>query len=146
MTVPPLTRSSKLSFEYVSRGIQKMRKIESKFQPSISKGFGVMIFWRFGGKASVTDLINDGGVCRTTPATPGLLIICVISVILKAHIWPWRPWLQFFLISNKGFRKTKWAVKYKIFYELIFLLFFFPLLLKCCIFKLQSIWYCSHIR
>ena len=104
-----------LNMWHVTRGSQKMMKFVSKFQPSFSNGFGVMIFWRFGGKASVTDLINDGGVCRTTPATPGLLIICVISVILKAHIWPCRAWLQFFLISNKGFCKTKWPVKYKIF-------------------------------
>ena len=104
-----------LNMWHVTCGIQKMRKIVSKFQPSICKGFGVEIFWRYGGKASVTDLINDGGVCRITRATQGLLIICVISVILKAHIWPWRALLQFFLISNNGFHKTKFAVKYKIF-------------------------------
>ena len=71
--------------------------IVSKLQPSSSNGFGVMIFWRFGGKASVTDLFNDQVVCRTAPATLGLLIIYMLSVILKAHIWPWRAWLKYFL-------------------------------------------------
>ena len=33
----------------------------------------------------LTDLINGGGVCRTAPATPGLLIklICVYQIIQK---------------------------------------------------------------
>ena len=42
-------------------------------------GLWFMIFWRLGGKGSRTDLINqlinDKGVCRTAPATPGLLNI-----------------------------------------------------------------------
>ena len=42
-------------------------------------GLGVMIFWSSGGKVSATDrlnyLISDRGVCRTAPATPGLLNI-----------------------------------------------------------------------
>ena len=39
--------------------------------------FGVKVFFRFGGKGSVTELINesinDKGVYRTAPVTPGLL-------------------------------------------------------------------------
>ena len=31
------------------------------------------MFQRFGGKGSLTDLINDKVVCRTAPATLGLL-------------------------------------------------------------------------
>ena len=33
-----------------------------------------MMFGRSGGKGSLSDLMSDGGVCRTAPATPGLLI------------------------------------------------------------------------
>jgi hypothetical protein len=37
-----------------------------------------MVFWRFGGKGSLTQSLNlrikDGCVCRTAPATPALLI------------------------------------------------------------------------
>ena len=48
--------------------------IVSKFQLSSSSGFGFMMFGRSGGKASISDLIYDRGVCRTTLATPDLLI------------------------------------------------------------------------
>ena len=34
-------------------------------------------FWRLGGKGLVTHLISDKAVCRTAPATPGLLNINV---------------------------------------------------------------------
>ena len=47
----------------------------SRFQLPSSNGLWFMIFWRFGGKGSpndwLTDSINDKGVCRTPPATPG---------------------------------------------------------------------------
>ena len=33
------------------------------------------MFWRFGGKGLLHQSVNDGGVCRTAPATPDLLII-----------------------------------------------------------------------
>ena len=39
-----------------------------------------MVILGYGGKGSLSDLINDGGVCRTAPATPGLLIIDSPSV------------------------------------------------------------------
>ena len=32
------------------------------------------MFWCFGGKGWLSKLISNGGVCRTDPATPGLLI------------------------------------------------------------------------
>ena len=32
-----------------------------------------MVYWRFGGKGWVGELINYKGVYRTAPATPGLL-------------------------------------------------------------------------
>ena len=35
-------------------------------------------------KPSDTDLMNDRGVCRTAPATPGLLINSVINLDLKS--------------------------------------------------------------
>ena len=52
--------------------------ILSKFQLPSSYGLWFMISWRLGGKGwlthSLTQSINDEGVCRTAPATPGLLI------------------------------------------------------------------------
>ena len=47
--------------------------ILSKFLLSSSHSLGVMMFWRFGGKGSLTHFMSNGGVCRTAPATPGLL-------------------------------------------------------------------------
>ena len=47
--------------------------ILSKFQLPSSYGLWFMIFWRFGGKGLLTDWLNHEGVCRTAPATPGLL-------------------------------------------------------------------------
>ena len=35
-----------------------------------------MVFWRFGGKGSINESVNHGGVFRKDPATPGLLVIC----------------------------------------------------------------------
>ena len=52
----------------------------SKFQVPSYHGFEVMVILRFGGKGSLSDLICDGGVCRTAPATPRLLIIYSPSV------------------------------------------------------------------
>ena len=56
-----------------------MVNIVSKFQVPSSNGLGVMMFWRYFHKGWLSDWINesmnDGGVCRTAPATPGLLII-----------------------------------------------------------------------
>ena len=34
-----------------------------------------MVFQRFGGKLSLNQSVNDGGVCRTAPATLGLFNI-----------------------------------------------------------------------
>ena len=44
-----------------------------KFQFSSSYGLGVMMSLRFGGKGSLSQIIRNGAVCRTAPATPGLL-------------------------------------------------------------------------
>ena len=54
--------------------------IVSTFQVPSYNGFGVMVFLGFGGKGSLSDLINNGVVCRTALATPGLLIIDSPSV------------------------------------------------------------------
>ena len=54
-----------------------MANIVSKFQVPSFNGLGVMMFWRLVGKGSVNQWINEwmnhDGVCRTAPATPGLL-------------------------------------------------------------------------
>ena len=44
-----------------------------QFQLSSSNGLGVMMFRRFGGKGSLIQSVSDEAVCRTAPATPGLL-------------------------------------------------------------------------
>ena len=49
--------------------------ILSKFQLPSSYGLWFNISWRLGGKGWRTDWLNHVGVCRTAPATPGLLII-----------------------------------------------------------------------
>ena len=50
----------------------------SKFWLPSSYGLGVKVLWRYFHKGSLTDWVsyfmNDEGVCRTAPATPGLLI------------------------------------------------------------------------
>ena len=45
----------------------------SKVQLSSSSGLGFMVFWRSGGKWSLSKSINDKAVCWTASATPGLL-------------------------------------------------------------------------
>ena len=57
-----------------------MVNIVSKFLVPIYHGLRVMVILRFGGKGSLSHLINDGGVCRTAPDTPRLLIIYSPSV------------------------------------------------------------------
>ena len=51
----------------------------SKYQLPSSYGLGVMMIRRFGGKGSLTELMNElfnhKGDCRTAPATPGLVNI-----------------------------------------------------------------------
>ena len=47
--------------------------ILSKFQLPSSYGLGVMMFWRFGGKGSLTELMCNKSDCRTAPATPARL-------------------------------------------------------------------------
>ena len=47
--------------------------ILSKFQLPSSYGLWFMTSWRSRGKGWPTEWINDGGDCRTAPATPGLL-------------------------------------------------------------------------
>ena len=54
----------------------------SKFQLPSFYGLGVKVFWRYVHKGSLTDwlnsfIMNDKGVCRTAPATQGLLNISI---------------------------------------------------------------------
>ena len=50
-----------------------------------SYGLIFMVFLRFGVEWSVTQSVNDGSVCRTALATPGLLIIILQIVILNYY-------------------------------------------------------------
>ena len=47
----------------------------SKFQLPSSYGLGMKVCRRYFHKPSLSELISDGGDCRTAPATPGLLNI-----------------------------------------------------------------------
>ena len=62
--------------------------IFSKFQLPSSSGLWFMIFWRLGGKGSLTHSLNEwinyGGDCRTAPATPGLLKSAWNAELLKS--------------------------------------------------------------
>ena len=51
------------------------RTFSQKFQLPSSSGLGLTVFEIYFHKPSLTELMNDGGDCRTAPATPGLLII-----------------------------------------------------------------------
>ena len=55
--------------------------ILSKFQLPSSSGLGLAVFGRYLNKRmaySVNELMNDGGVCRIAPATPGLVITAIV--------------------------------------------------------------------
>ena len=90
--------------------------ILSKFQVPCSHDFGVKEFWRFGGKWSLADwineLINYKVVCIIAPATPGLLkhyislkmsqkeIIHGVASNLKYLKIQWKKPLKIFLSFN----------------------------------------------
>ena len=64
-----------------------MVNIVSKFQVPSSNGLEVMMVWIYFHKVLLTliinEWINDGGVCRTAPATPGLLNIQHLNLTIK---------------------------------------------------------------
>ena len=68
--------------------------ILSKFQFSSSNNLGLMMFWRSGGKGWMSDSVNYEAVCRTAPATPGLLII----------YFDWQHFRNLLSNSFEGFR------------------------------------------
>ena len=78
--------------------------ILSKFQIPSSYGLGLMMFWRFGGKGWLNqwtnEWISDKGVCRTAPATPGLLIS------LEGPLQPWKL-KEIHIYVNLLFKKNK---------------------------------------
>ena len=61
-----------------------MVNIVSKFQVRSSNGLVVMMFWRLGGKEWLSELFYPEGVCRTAPATLGLVNM---SEILISSTW-----------------------------------------------------------
>ena len=83
-----------------------MANIVYKFQVPSFHGLVVMMFWRLGGKGSLTDwltyLISDGGVCRTAPATAGLLNI-LIKLLFK---------FSFSQLANPGLNRPVLRSKY----------------------------------
>ena len=50
---------------------------------SSSYGLGFVVFLSSEGKGGLTQSVNDGGVCRTAPATQGQLIIVHKYIIVK---------------------------------------------------------------
>ena len=60
--------------QHVSYDTQGVVAIVSKFEVPSSNDFGFIMFWRFGTKGLLIYSISNWGVCRTAPATPGLLI------------------------------------------------------------------------
>ena len=67
----------------------------SKFQLFSFYGLGFKMFWRFWRKGWLTqwtnELMNDEAVCRTAPATPGLLKRVVYNFVSDIHSlreWP----------------------------------------------------------
>ena len=53
---------------------------------------GFIVFWRFGGKWSLTQWNNDGGVCRKAPATPGLLWIYYVGSLDQIDVIIYFSW------------------------------------------------------
>ena len=74
--------------------------ILSKFQLSSSNSLGFMIFWRSGGKGSLSKLTNDKAVCRTAPATPGLLISTQMFAACLHMCWPVKHFREQLLITK----------------------------------------------
>ena len=52
----------------------------SKFQLPSSNCLWFMMLWRFGGKGWLTHSLNHKAVCRTAPATPGLLTFSALCL------------------------------------------------------------------
>ena len=99
--------------------------ILSKFKLPSSFDLGVMMFWRLGGKGWLTDwlsqLMSNGGVCRTAPATPGLL-----KIIMKKNCQNFEEKLNlYFFWSNEmpwtkghtmsGMRWSSWHMPDQVF-------------------------------
>ena len=67
---------------------------EEKFMLFSSRNVGFMMFWRSREKGRPdqgSESINDGGVCRTAPVTPGLFKINAIPLALRLKeitCWP----------------------------------------------------------
>ena len=57
----------------------------SKIQLPRSYSLGLKMFWRYFHNDLINELVNDKGVCRTVPATQGLVKIwcCPLEFILK---------------------------------------------------------------
>ena len=61
----------------------------SKFQLTSSYGLEITMYWIYFHKSSLNVLINDEGVCRTAPATPGLLKI-YIQILDSSRKFYWK--------------------------------------------------------
>ena len=110
ITVPPLTMSSIFAL-HVQSDAKEVMNIVSKCQLSSSNCQGVRMFQRFGGKASVTDLQN-------CPDCIGSVNYICYQCHFKGHHLPLKTWAPVSHIRDKGYCKTKQAVKHKIFLEI----------------------------
>ena len=102
--------------------------ILSKFHLPSSSGLGLTVFGRYFHKPWLTYWINGKGVCRTVPATPGLLIIIIDRILARLSENPkssfrLRRWkssklikLCLVLCENTLQRRsvTKWGQNYSI--------------------------------
>ena len=84
--------------------------ILSKFQLSSSYGLGVTVHWRYFHKGSVTDLIINKGVCRTAPATLGLLNMSYYRLLTLAD----KKWIGKYRPTGCLLRRLDLEPKYKL--------------------------------
>ena len=80
---------------------QRMVSIVSNSQVPSSNGLGEMMYQRLWGKGWITELVNDKGVCRTAPATLGLLNTYIWAKLFSTNLVP------FFLVYKVHTREKQ---------------------------------------
>ena len=97
-----------------------------------------MVVWRYFHKVLLNQRLNYGGVCRTAPATPGLL--------KSRKTNPWWHWQVFFPVSQLWYSHLFFEVSsatFKLYSLLSFLLFILLFILQPSspFLQAQSVWY-----